>query len=262
MPAKFSALDYAFAVGRIRAMENYLVPYAVFREAAEAENLEKAIELISDAGKFGEEFLNIENTEQLEKFLMKESIWLDFTLEELFLERDLYHVYHAAENIKEIVVNLDRISNPFVRHYFCQRIDLSNLKLFLRCRYLEWPVSQFEERFIPGGSLEKKLFVENFDLELEDFTHLIRSTPYLEAWKRGVEFLVSRESFIVFEREIDNLLMDYLKRARWIVFGPEPLFAYGQARKQELRLVRMVLAGKLLEIPSWILKERMSQTYV
>jgi V/A-type H+-transporting ATPase subunit C len=262
MPGKFSALDYAFAVGRIRALENYLVPYQVFCEAAEAENLDKAIELISDAGKFGEELLEIQNTDQLEKFLMKESIWLDFTLEELFLERDLYHVYHAAEEIKEIIANLDRISNPFIRHYFCQRIDLSNLKLFLRCRYLEWPVSQFEEKFIPGGSLEKKLFLENYDCQLEDFTHLIHPTPYMEAWKQGVEFLVSRESFIVFEREIDNLLMDYLRRARQIVFGPEPLFAYGQARKQELRLVRMVLAGKLLEVPAWILKERIGQTYV
>jgi len=262
MAGKISSLDYAFALGRIRALEDYLIPYPVFREAAEAPNLARAIELISDAGRYGEELLEIRTSDQLEKFLTKEKIGLDFTLIELFLERDYYHFYQAAEDIKEIALNLGRISNPFMRDYFRQRIDLSNLKLFLRCRYLELPASQFEEKFISGGTLEKKLFSDNYDCQLEDFTQVIRSTPYAEVWKQGVEFLASRESFVVFEREIDNLLMNYLKIAKQITFGPEPLFAYGLARKQELRLVRLVLVGKILDVPGSILKERISQTYV
>ncbi|MBC7361901.1 MAG: V-type ATPase subunit [Candidatus Aminicenantes bacterium] len=262
MAGRFSPLDYAFAVGRIRALENYLIPYPVFREAAEAPSLDRAVELISDAGKFGEELLEIRTSDQLEKFLLKEKIGLDFTLQELFLEKDFYHYYQAAEEIKEIASSLTGVSNLFIQDYFRQRIDLSNLKLFLRCRYLEWPASQFEQKFILGGNLEKKLFTENYDSELEEFGQVIRSTPYLDVWKQGVDFLTSKESFVALEREIESLLMNYLKRAKRITFGPEPVFAYGLAKKQELRLVRMVLAGKLLQVPASILKERISQTYV
>lgn len=262
MTAKISPLDYCFAVGRIRALENYLIPHAVFREASEAEDLDKSIELISDAGKFGEEFLEIKTSDQLEKFLIKENVWLDLTLEELFLDRDLFYSYRAAENIKEIAASLDRIDNPFIRAYFSKRIDLSNLKLFLRCRYLELQASQFDEQFVRGGSLERKIFSQNYDCQLEEFTRAIRSTPYVDIWRAGVEFLRARESFVVFEREVDNFLINYLRRAKQIIFGPEPLFAYGLAKKQELRLLRMVLAGKLLKVPALILKERISQTYV
>jgi len=262
MAEKFSPLDYAFAVGRVRALESYLIPQKVFQEAAEASSLEKVLELISDAGKFGEELLEIRTSDQLEKFLLKEKIGLDFTLQELFLEKDFYHYYQAAEEIKKITLNLTEVSNIYIQDYFRQRIDLANLKLFLRCRYLQLPVGEFEQKFFLGGSLEKKLFTENYDSELEEFAQVIRFTPYLSVWKQGVDFLISKESFVVLEREIESLLMNFLKIAKSITFGPEPVFAYGLAKKQELKLVRMVVAGKLLQVPSSILKERISETYV
>jgi len=67
---------------------------------------------------------------------------------------------------------------------------------------------------------------------------------------------------VVFEREIENLVMDYLQSAKKVTFGPEPLFAYGLARRQELKLIRLVVLGQMLNIPAFLLKERISQTYV
>jgi len=56
--------------------------------------------------------------------------------------------------------------------------------------------------------------------------------------------------------------MDYLQSAKKVTFGPEPLFAYGLARRQELKLIRLVVLGQMLNIPAFLLKERISQTYV
>ena len=56
--------------------------------------------------------------------------------------------------------------------------------------------------------------------------------------------------------------MTYLKKAKYIVFGPEPVFAYGLAKKRELSLVRLIGVGKFNQIPDELLKERMSETYV
>ncbi len=56
--------------------------------------------------------------------------------------------------------------------------------------------------------------------------------------------------------------MIYLRRAKYIVFGPEPVFAYVLAKKRELNLLRLVGVGKINQIPADLLKRRISETYV
>lgn len=262
MTTKIAALDYAFAVGRVRALENYLIPYQIFREAAEAETPARALELISDAGKFGEDLLPVDAADRLDRVLLKERMALDFNLAELFLERPLYHDYLAAENPAEISRRLEASTNLFIRDYFRLRLDLANLKLFLRCSYLELPAERLAENFLPGGSLEKNLFLENYGSGFDEFYQLIRSSRFGELWKLATDFLTSAESLMALERETENLLLTYLRQAKQITFGPEPLFAYGLARRHELKLVRIVLAGKFMQLPASVLRERISQTYV
>lgn len=262
MAGKISALDYAFAVGRVRALENYLISYQVFQEAAEAGTSDQALEVISDAGNFGEDLLAVKDAEELDKVLLKEKMSLDSTLGELFLEKELYHYYLAGDNPAEMVQQLNSCQNIFIKDYFKLRLDLANLKLFLRCRYLELPRSRFEENFLPGGRLEKKTLVENYESSLEELYQNFAQSHYIELWKLGTEFLASNESFVILEREIENLSLNYLQQAKRITFGPEPLLAYGLAKSHELKLVRIVLAGKFLQLPVSILKERISQTYV
>ncbi len=139
---------------------------------------------------------------------------------------------------------------------------MANVKLFLRCRYLELPRSKFEENFLPGGRLEKKVLAENYESSLEELYQNFGQSQYTELWKLTTEYLANNESFIVLEREIENLSLTYLQQAKRISFGPEPLLAYGLARSHEFKLVRIVLAGKILQLPVSILKERISQTYV
>ncbi|MBC7363337.1 MAG: V-type ATPase subunit [Candidatus Aminicenantes bacterium] len=262
MKRHHSPLDYAFAVGRIRALENYLIPMQVFREALSAETTERALEIISDAGKYGEELLSAKTPEALDRVLKKERMALDFTLQELFLEKEHFAVYRAMDSLRQVPDLLSSLENPFLKEYLQKKIDLANLKIFLRGRYLEQSVSYLEENFIAGGKLEKKFFLEHLETPLEEVASALRTYSYAEVWKAGVSFLLSRESFVVFERETENLLMNFLKVAKQITFGPEPLFAYGQAKKQELKMVRLVLAGKMLAVPETLVKERITQTYV
>ena len=54
-----SRLDYAYAVGRIRALENNLVARPSFMEAAEEKDLPSALKIIFDAGQFHQEKIEI-----------------------------------------------------------------------------------------------------------------------------------------------------------------------------------------------------------
>jgi vacuolar-type H+-ATPase subunit C/Vma6 len=262
MAAKISPLDYAFAVGRIKALENYLIPARVFREAAEASDFKRAVELISEAGKTTDRLREVKTPADLEAFLEAEQAALDATLEELFLDKKLYDFYQQADEVVRAVGSAFLLDEPFFRNFFWLKIDLANLKIYLRCRYVGRPASQFEESFISGGRLEKKIFLDNYNSNLEDFAQFLKTTSYEQLWRQGLNFLQAQDSFVVFEREIENLVMDYLQSAKKVTFGPEPLFAYGLARRQELKLIRLVVLGQMLNIPAFLLKERISQTYV
>ncbi len=262
MVTKLSPLDYAFAVGRVKALENYLIPARIFREAAEASSVSRAIELVSEAGKSTERLREVTTPAGLEAFLNSEQAALDLTLQEIFLDKNLYDFYREAEEVAKTAGSLELLEQPFFLEFFQLKIDLANLKIYLRCRYGGRAVSQFEEKFIPGGRLEKKIFIDNYNSNLEDFAQCLKTTSYERLWREGLNFLLTQESFAVFERERENLVMDYLQSAKKVTFGPEPLFAYGLARRQELKLIRLVVLGRMLNIPAFLLKERISQTYV
>ena len=67
---KISRLDYAFAVGRVRALEKNLVSRAVFKEAADEADFSSAIKVVLDAGRFPDELIDITNSEELDVFLI------------------------------------------------------------------------------------------------------------------------------------------------------------------------------------------------
>lgn len=45
--------------------------------------------------------------------------------------------------------------------------------------------------------------------------------------------------------------------SRFISFGPEPIFAYLVAKEKEISVVRLILVGKLNNIPATKLRERL-----
>jgi ADP-heptose:LPS heptosyltransferase len=67
--SKPSRLDYAYAVGRVRALERYLIPQAVFREVSETTNFTAALKVIYDAGRYPEDLIKARHSEDLDAVL-------------------------------------------------------------------------------------------------------------------------------------------------------------------------------------------------
>ncbi len=64
-----------------------------------------------------------------------------------------------------------------------------------------------------------------------------------------------------FERWCDNLLIDRMKVQKWNPFGIDPIAAYVLARENEIKSVRIILSGKLNDLPQDAIRERIRQTY-
>lgn len=259
---KPSRLDYAYAVGRVRVLENKLIERAIFSEASGESDFSSALKVIFDAGDFSEEMIELEDSEELDEFLEKEESVLCGLMNAILLENDIFDIYLEESNLRKAISIAERTDYAFIKDYLRHRIDLCNLKIFCRIKYLGHSREKFERLVLKGGFLDEKILLQNFDLTYGEIGDKLRANPYQELWNRATDVLEERETFVELERGIEDFLMKYLRKAKYIVFGPEPVFAYGLAKRKELRMVRLLGVGKFNRIPQEILKMRISETYV
>jgi V/A-type H+-transporting ATPase subunit C len=87
-------------------------------------------------------------------------------------------------------------------------------------------------------------------------------SEYGEIIAEGVEYYEREGSLLLFEKLFDDMIMEHVKKAKYVAFGLEPLAGYIIAKENEIRLIRMILMGKLNEIPSEQIKRIMREGYV
>ncbi|KPJ69916.1 hypothetical protein AMJ44_01820 [candidate division WOR-1 bacterium DG_54_3] len=257
-----SRLDYAYAVGRVRALERKLIERAVFSEAAEEKDFSSAVKIVFDAGDFPEEMTKINNSVELDGFLEREKEEILRLVAEIFLEKSILDIFLIEEMPARALEISKKLNYSFIRDYLKHRIDLANLKILGRLKYLRASREKLEKFILKGGFLDEQILVQNFEATFSDIGDKIQASPYAELWNRSIDSLKQEETFVELERGIEDFLMAYLRKAKYIVFGPEPIFAYGLAKRRELNLIRILGIGKLNHIPTLLLKKRISETYV
>ena len=259
---KISRLDYAYAVGRVRALEKKLISRDVFLESAEEEDFLSATKVIFDAGYFLEEMEEIKDTKELDIFLKKEKESLVKDMFGLCLEQKIMKVIEEEYCPEDALKTARETGYPFIIDYVRHRIDLGNLKILARIKYLDLPQDKLKTIIIDGGFIENEKILKSYALSYFDISESLKLSPYFEAWSNGIDALQENETFVTLEREFENYLMRYLRNARYIVFGPEPVFAYVLAKKKELHLFRIIGVGKMNRLAEQIIKNRISETYV
>ena len=255
-------LDYAYAVGRVRALERFLVRRAVFLEAAAAADAAAALKLIADAGRYPESLARVRDSNELEALLGGEEEALTREMADLIPEKDVRDAYIFSRDPEKALAGAAASGYAFLEEYVRLGIDLGNIKIFFRVKYLGLSRETLEARLVEGGSVSKKSLLDLFPLALTEIAWTFPSSAHPGLWDEGVRGLAERETFVPLERGIEDCLMRNLKRARSIVFGPEPVYAYGLAKRKEIALVRRVGLGRMLSLPAELLRERISETYV
>lgn len=257
-----SSINYVFAVGRVRALETYLIQQAVFREAADTADFVAALKVIYDAGRYPEDLIKARNTDDIDALLAREDENIRREAAELIQEKNALDAYLLADDPEKSLAAAERSGCPFLREFVRRRIDLANIKKFSRARYLGIPAEELKTQFLRGGFMEPKVFLERYNLPPAELCAKSGGSDYLEVIIHGTDVLEEKETFVVLERESENFLMRCLRKARRFTFGVEPVFAYAEAKRKELRLIRLVGVGKFIQLPPELLKERISETYV
>ena len=152
-------------------------------------------------------------------------------------------------------------SSPFLCGYLEAVADLTNIKSFIRLKVLDENVRMLDTVLMPHGRLDREIYVRQFDETVENFAGILSNTPYAEVVAEGLRKWSEEHSLAAYERLVDNYLIDYIKPAKYIVFGVEPLIGYLMAKEHEMKLIRIILIGKLNDLPPDDIKERLRDTY-
>ncbi len=56
--------------------------------------------------------------------------------------------------------------------------------------------------------------------------------------------------------------MDHAKEAKRVNFGPEPIIAYIIAKETEIKIIRIIMVGKINKVATEVIRERLRELYV
>lgn len=147
---------------------------------------------------------------------------------------------------------------PFLADYAALLADGVNLRTAVRTRRMGKDSVFLGDVLLEGGTVEPRRITAAEDGDA--LRALYAGKPLEKAAALGAEALEGG-SLTAFERACDNAVNAYLKKAKYVSFGAEPVAAYLAAVEEEITAVRMILTGRLAGISPDAIRERMRDLY-
>jgi len=151
--------------------------------------------------------------------------------------------------------------SDFIKGYIALRIDLINICSFARVREMEKGAGFFKKVFIEGGSVPAAFFEGVFEAPREQAADSISSYGLRCVPADGLKAALAPGRVTALEKLCDNALTAYMSEAKYVVYGIEPLIARIAAKENEIKTVRIIMAGKLAGIPTEQIRQRIRKTY-
>jgi V/A-type H+-transporting ATPase subunit C len=172
---------------------------------------------------------------------------------DVILDRYLY---------KDMLSKSEDLGDAFVLDYLRKTIDLTNIKSFIRVRKQKKDREFLNEVLINGGEIDLDIFYMYFNDSIENFVNKISHTDYYEILREGIEEFNKNGKLNAFERLSDDFSMKLIKEAKYVSFGVEPLIAYILAKETEIKVVRIIMVGKLNNVLPEVIRGRLRDIYV
>ena len=141
-------------------------------------------------------------------------------------------------------------------------IDSTNIKTLLRIKKQGKGREFANEVLVKGGSISKDTLVSIINETPENIISKLSSSIYSDLIKEGVEGYIASNSANLLEKLSDNYIMDIMKSGKLVSFGPERILSYIYAKETEIKIIRIIMVGKLNNIAEGVIRERLRDIYV
>lgn len=152
----------------------------------------------------------------------------------------------------------EKKGNSFLTGYVKVLIDAANLKSAVRTLRMGKSALFLENALIPGGSTDTARILAAKDAD--EVASFYEQGSLSQAAALASE-AVSGNGMTAFEKACDNAVNEYLKKAKFVSYGPETVVTYLAAVENEITAARMILTGKLSGIDADVIKERLREQY-
>ena len=191
--------------------------------------------------------------ESLEEVVGEFTVNPDPQLIDVTLDKALYKLmYKAAKDNK----------SSFLTDYISAQIDLINIKSLVRVKSMGYGREFLKKVILENGKLDYAFFSDIFDESLETLIDRLAYKDYGKVVEEGISNYIKTKSLTKFEKLSDDFIFELAKKGKFVAFGIEPLIGYLMAKENETKIIRMIMVGKINEIPNELIRERLRDVYV
>ena len=182
----------------------------------------------------------------------------DFQTQQKFSRVD----YRLDRKLRELQIDIaQRAHNTFMIEYFRLMSDIQNISTIFRRKWHQIGREALTECLLDTGTLAPSFFERVYESGWESIITAFKPTSYNKL-VAGVLIEVNQETFSpLLDASCSNYIIDFLKQTTYMSAGIEPVLAYYLAREHELKLVRLILAGKTFNVSQEQLHLRMRKLY-
>ncbi len=146
--------------------------------------------------------------------------------------------------------------NEIIKNYTEIFAAVTDIKIAVRCAKTKKSLDFIRASLADCGTLDVPRLAKAASEGLDAVYALLAVSKYSEA---GEEL---KKSYSAFEKWCDDKIMELIKAQKVNPFTIGPLFAYVVARTAEIGIVRIILSGKMNELPDEAIRERLRDMYV
>ncbi len=232
----------AYAIGRIRSMEAYLIGDPGLLMMAESKDFESSFSVLAENRGYGETISRIESPFDFSRLLDME------TSKTLSLLGELCPSEPAIMAMKQ---------------KFVKRIAAAEYSMLLS-KTAERSESAIFRKY--AGAYSLFLGIKTALLgNLKSPDAVLANTGYgafRAAVARGIESYKKYGSLAGLEKEADDCLVETVRPAKYKSFGIDPVIGFFVARETEIKNLRLILTAKKLNMPVEDIKRRLRLSYV
>lgn len=167
---------------------------------------------------------------------------------DFILDRAMY------ENMEQ---DAEELQSPYVSELVALLHDSANLRIFIRAKLLNKSRDFLMRALLEGSRINKKFYLDLSDKPMEQLFDAIRFTALSDLGPGLSEAFKNGEGISGMEKILDEHLMRFIRKSRYIAMGVEPVIAWLFYKETEIRNVRLVLTGKINGISPNIIRERL-----
>jgi V/A-type H+-transporting ATPase subunit C len=132
----------------------------------------------------------------------------------------------------------------------------------LRLKSIEWPREILEKALLANGRIPANYFKNSLAATTAEFFRTFEYHRYDRLIRDGLGEYEDGASLARFEKLCDDMLIAYLRQAKYFAFGSEPLIAYALAREFETKNLRAIFVGKSNNFKEAEIRELLRESYV